>query len=48
MSLSPTFHHGNGFDMLVAGDFTQHRAIAAADDQHVLCVTTMTTRALRW
>jgi spermidine synthase len=32
-------YHGNGFDMLVAGDFTQHRAIAAADDQHVLCVT---------
>lgn len=32
------FHHGDGFDILMTRDFTQHRAVAAADNQHVLRV----------
>lgn len=30
------FHHGNLLNILVAADFSQHCAIATADDQHFL------------
>jgi hypothetical protein len=32
------FHHGDGFNGLMAGHFTQHCAVAAADNQNVLRV----------
>jgi hypothetical protein len=32
------FHHGDGFNGLMAGHFTQHGAVAAADNQNMFRV----------